>query len=88
MLKKVINLFIKFFIEELKIIKKNVVDIFVYFYDFNILNLLLSKIFNYKNCKIFKINEINDFINYNRKKLKNTFVKNARFSWNSGLTLF
>lgn len=76
MLKKVINLFIKFFIEELKIIKTNVVNILVYFHDFNILNLLLSKIFNYKNCKIFKINEINDFINYNRKKLKNTFVKN------------
>ena len=74
--KKIIFLSIKFIIEETKILRIRIVNFFVNFKEFNILNLIFQIIFIKKNFKIFKINDINNFINYNNRNIKNINIKN------------
>jgi len=73
---KIIPLFIKFFIEELKIYRVEVVNFFVFFYEVNFLNLIIQKLTFNQNLNIFKINDINNFIRYNNKTINKNFVKN------------
>ena len=72
---KIIPLCIKFFIEELKIFRVRMVNFFVFFQEINFLKLLIQKLNSNKNLNIFKINDINNFINYNNKTLNKNFTK-------------
>ena len=72
---KIIPLFIKFFIEELKIFRIRIINFFVFFNEINFLNLLFQKVASIKNLNIFKINDINNFIRYNNKTINKNFEK-------------
>ena len=72
---KIIPLFIKFFIEELKIFRTRIINFFVFFYEVNFLNLIIQKVTSIKNLNIFKINDINNFIRYNNKTINKNFEK-------------
>ena len=73
--KKIIILFINFLVEEIKIFRTKLVNFFVYFQEFNVLKLICSKFFLSENCNIFKIEDINNFINYNRKNIKANYIE-------------
>ena len=73
--KKIIILFIRFLVEEVKILRVWVEYFFHFFQEFNILNLLLGKIYSRKNLKIFKNDYINKFIDHNKKNIRNNSTK-------------
>ena len=56
---KIIFLFLKFLIEEIKILRTKIINFLVYFHEFNVLYLFLEKIF------------ILDIINYLKNKNRN-----------------
>lgn len=74
--KKIIFLFLKFLIEEIKILRTKVINFLVYFHEFNVLYLFLEKIFINKKFNTFRINDINNFINHNKKIYCNSNKKN------------
>ena len=74
-LKKITILFIFFFIEEIKIFRTRIVNLFVNFQEFHILRLIYENLFVIENCKIFKIEEINKFINFNKKNIKEHYIE-------------
>jgi hypothetical protein len=67
---KIIILLIGFLIKEIKLFRIKVVNFFVYFKDFKALQLCLENFSPNKNCKIFRIEDANNFINYIRKNIK------------------
>tara|TARA_B100000795_G_scaffold259395_1_gene234331 strand:+ start:385 stop:2112 length:1728 start_codon:yes stop_codon:yes gene_type:complete len=72
---KIIPLFIKFFIEELKIFRARMVNFFVFFQEVYFIKFLIHKITFSQNLNIFKINDLNNFINYNNKTINKKFKK-------------
>ena len=73
---KIIPLFVKFFIEELKIYRVRLVNFFVFFQEVNFFKFIFQKLIPRQNLNIFKIDDINNFINYNGKTLDKNFTKN------------
>ena len=73
---KIIPLFVKFFIEELKIYRVRLVNFFVFFQEVNFFKFIFQKLIPRQNINIFKIDDINNFINYNSKTLDKNFTKN------------
>ena len=72
---KIIPLIIKFFIEELKIFLTRMVNFFIFFQEVYFIKFLIQKITFDQNLNIFKINDLNNFINYNNKTINKKFKK-------------
>jgi len=64
-----------FLIKEIKILSIRIENLFIHFQEFNVLNLFLEKIFPNKSFKIFKINNINKFIDHNKKNIKHNYIE-------------
>ena len=73
--RKIYLLIIMFLIKEIKILSIRIENLFTNFKEFNVLNLFLEKIFPNKHFKIFKINNINKFIDHNKKNIKHNYIK-------------
>jgi len=73
---KIIPLIIKFFIEELKILRVRVIYFIVFLQEVYFIKFLIQKITFDQNLNIFKINDINNFISYNDKTINRNFTKN------------
>ena len=73
---KIIPLCIKFFIEELKIFRVKMINFFVFFQEVDFIKFLIQKLTSSRNLNIFKIKDINNFINYNNKTINKNFTKN------------
>ena len=74
---KIIPLCVKFFIQELKIFRVRVINFFVFFQEVDFIKFLIQKITNSQNSNIFKVNDMNNFINYNSKTIDKNFTKNT-----------
>ena len=73
---KIIPLCIKFFIEELKIFRLRMINFFVFFQEVDFIKFLIQKLTSSRNLNIFKIKDMNNFINYNNKTINKNFTKN------------
>ena len=68
--KKTICLVIKFFVNEIKLLKINIVYFFVIFKEFKMICLLFEKFIPNKKFKTFRLDNINRFIELNHKSIK------------------
>lgn len=76
--KKTICLVIKFFVNEIKLLKINIVYFFVIFKEFKMICLLLEKFIPNKRFKTFRLDNINRFIELNHKSIKQKKYKSSK----------
>ena len=75
---KIFFLLLKFLIEEIKLLKTEIVNFFIFFKEYNVLNILFRIFFSKKKLNIFKINQINKFISLNYKNINPIIGKNSK----------
>lgn len=76
--KKTICLVIKFFVNEIKLLKINIVYFFVIFKEFKMICLLFEKFIPNKKFKTFRLDNINRFIELNHKSIKQKNYKSSK----------